>query len=84
MKIRPMGAELFHEDRQADRLDEAKSRFSQFCEKRLKTGKTWAKGVKREKIQEGNACKLWAAQKRYTNCVIGFSDLSQGVDCIYC
>jgi hypothetical protein len=29
MKIRPVGAELFH----ADRHDEANSRFSQFCEK---------------------------------------------------
>jgi len=28
MKIRPVGAELFH----ADRHDEAKGRFSQFCE----------------------------------------------------
>jgi len=30
MKIRPVGAELFH----ADRHDEANSRFSQLCEKR--------------------------------------------------
>ena len=27
MKIRPMGAELFHADRQADRQDETDSRF---------------------------------------------------------
>jgi hypothetical protein len=36
MKIRPLGAELFHAegraDRQADGYDEANSRFSQFCE----------------------------------------------------
>jgi len=31
----PVGVELFHADR---RTDEADSRFSQFCEKRLKTG----------------------------------------------
>jgi len=37
MKIRPMGAELFHVDRQTDgqmdRHDEANSRFSQFCQR---------------------------------------------------
>ena len=33
MKIRPVGAKL---DRRIDRPDEAKSRFSQFCEKRPK------------------------------------------------
>ena len=37
MKIRSFGAELFpaggQTDRQTDRLDEAKSRFSQFCER---------------------------------------------------
>jgi len=33
MKIRPMGAELFHVDRQTDRQDEANSRWSQFCER---------------------------------------------------
>jgi hypothetical protein len=35
MKIRPVGAELFHADRQtdrrADRHDEDKSRFTEFC-----------------------------------------------------
>jgi len=31
MKIRPVGAELFHEDGQTDGHDEANSRFSQFC-----------------------------------------------------
>jgi hypothetical protein len=36
MKIRPVGAELFDADGQTDRRDEANSRFSQFCEKRLK------------------------------------------------
>ena len=30
MKIRPVGAELFHADRQTDRYDEVNSRFSQF------------------------------------------------------
>jgi len=36
MKIRPVGAELFHADRRTDDNDEYNSRFSQFCEKRLK------------------------------------------------
>jgi len=31
MKIRPVGAELFHAEGQADQHDEADSRFSQFC-----------------------------------------------------
>jgi len=30
MKIRPVGAELFHTDGRTDRHDEAHSRFSQF------------------------------------------------------
>jgi hypothetical protein len=37
MKIRPVGAELFHADRQTDRwtdkFDEANTRFSQVCER---------------------------------------------------
>jgi len=41
LKIRALGQELFHAegqtDRQADRYDEANSRFSQFCGTRLKT-----------------------------------------------
>jgi len=32
MKIRPVEAEMFHAERQKDRQDEAKSRFSQLCE----------------------------------------------------
>ena len=41
MKIRPMGAELFHADgrtdrQQTDRHDEANSRFTQFCESSYK------------------------------------------------
>jgi hypothetical protein len=36
MKIRPLGAELFHADRLTDRHDEANSRFSQFCERAQK------------------------------------------------
>ena len=36
MKIRPVGAELFYSLGQTDKHDEANSRFSQFCEKRLK------------------------------------------------
>ena len=32
MKIRPVGAELFHVDRQTDGHDEANGRFSQFYE----------------------------------------------------
>jgi len=38
IKIRPVGAELFHADGRTDGRDETNSRFSQFCEKRLKTG----------------------------------------------
>ena len=38
MKIRPVGAGFFNADGETDRHDEANSRFSQFCEKRLKTG----------------------------------------------
>ena len=33
MKIRPVGAELFHEDRRTDRHDEADSFFSQNYER---------------------------------------------------
>jgi hypothetical protein len=36
MKIRPVGVELFHADRQTDRHDETNSRFLQFCASRLK------------------------------------------------
>jgi len=32
MKIRPVGAELFHTGRRTDRHDEAIRRFSRFCE----------------------------------------------------
>jgi hypothetical protein len=33
IKIRPVGAELFHADRRTDGHDEANSRFSQFYER---------------------------------------------------
>ena len=33
MKIRPVGAELYHVNGQTDGYDEANSRFSQFCER---------------------------------------------------
>jgi hypothetical protein len=33
IKIRPVGAELFHADGQTDGHDEANGRFSQFCER---------------------------------------------------
>jgi len=36
MKIRPVGAELFHADVLTDIHDVANRRFLQFCEKRLK------------------------------------------------
>ena len=39
MKIRPVGDELFNADRQADRHDDAYSRFSQFCEHACKVYK---------------------------------------------
>ena len=32
MKIRLVGAELFHADRETDNFDEANSSFSKFCE----------------------------------------------------
>ena len=37
MNINAAGVELFLADRRTDRHDEANSRFSQFCEKRLKS-----------------------------------------------
>jgi hypothetical protein len=33
IRIRPVGAELFHADGQTDKHDEANSRFSQICER---------------------------------------------------
>ena len=33
MKIRPVGAEMFHAGGRTERHDEANSRFSQFCER---------------------------------------------------
>ena len=33
IKNRPVGAQLFHADRQTDRHDEANNRFSQFCKR---------------------------------------------------
>jgi len=33
MKIRPVGAELFHTEGRSDGHDEANGRFSQFCER---------------------------------------------------
>ena len=32
IEIRPVGAKLFHADKQITRSDDANSRFSQFCE----------------------------------------------------
>jgi hypothetical protein len=49
MKIRSLGTELFHVDRQTDRLDEANSRFSQNMRTCLKTGKT---GHRQEEIKD--------------------------------
>jgi len=37
MKISPVGTELFHGDGRRDRREEVIRRFSQFCEKRLKS-----------------------------------------------
>ena len=33
MKIRPVGAELFHADGRTDRHDDDNSRFSKFCKR---------------------------------------------------
>ena len=37
MKIRPVGAELFHAERRTDRQHEANIRFPQFCERAPQT-----------------------------------------------
>ena len=50
-KIRSVGAELFHADRQTDRHDEANSRFSQFCE--------GAEDVIRIKYTLGKKCEIF-------------------------
>jgi len=41
MKIRPVGAELFHADGRTDRYEEANSAISQFCERTYKHA-VWA------------------------------------------
>jgi hypothetical protein len=52
MKIRPVGAELFHADGcVAGRHDEANSRFSQFCERTKK-------GTESENWQKTESCSL--------------------------
>jgi len=43
MKIRSGGTELFHADGRIDSLDEANSRFSQFCDRALRTFSTLQK-----------------------------------------
>ena len=45
MKIRRVGAELSHADRQTDGHDEANSRFSQYCEKSLKMRAAGSAGI---------------------------------------
>jgi hypothetical protein len=59
MKSRPVGAELFHADRQTDGNDEANSRFSQFWGKRLKTRVTLleAEGYVNMKLYQINGKK---------------------------
>ena len=53
MKTRPFGAELFHADgrtdREAERHDAAKSRFSQFCERAYKLSRK----LEIRRLQEG-------------------------------
>ena len=53
MKTRPVGAELFHADgrtdREAERNDAAKSRFSQFCERAYKLSRK----LEIRRLQEG-------------------------------
>jgi len=44
IKIRPVGAQLFHADGRTDRYDDANSGFSQFCERALKVEKEKQKG----------------------------------------
>jgi hypothetical protein len=74
MKICPVGAKLFHADgqtererererergRQTDRHGEAHSRFSQFCEKRLKYGQA-GRATRRMRI----AC--WLTKTTHTH-----------------
>ena len=69
MKIRPVGAELFHSDRnrRTDRHDEAHSRFSQFYERAYNTKQNillFFHG-KRSSIQKKHAVEFPLQQKAY-------------------
>jgi len=48
IKIRSPGTVLFHGDGRTDRHDEANSRFSHFCEKRVKAVQGWEDTRKEE------------------------------------
>jgi len=52
MKIRPVGAEVYHVDRRTDtdRHNEANSSFSQFLRKRLKTKNETHRNVRRQSL----------------------------------
>jgi len=52
MKIRPVGANLFHSDGRTDGHDEANSRFSQYCE--------YAKQRINVQLHEMNAREAWS------------------------
>ena len=54
MKIRPVGVQLLHADRQTDRHDDAKSSFFLFCEKRLETTKLFIAQSKKRKMKNKN------------------------------
>jgi hypothetical protein len=71
MKIRPVGAELFYVDRRMDRTDEVNSRFSQFCEKRLKT-------IRRNSLSCGQ--QIISAQAWVENCTYPTAQCSSNND----
>jgi len=58
MKIHPLEAELFHEDRRTYRLDKGNSRLSQFC-----------KRASLSSMIRCEFCYLWDKYKEYDNCM---------------
>ena len=74
MKIRPVGAKLFHTDGETSGYDKANSHFSQFCEVAKKTrvshelsyDKTWVHKSECSACLEHFQtvfCKIWAVEK---------------------
>jgi hypothetical protein len=48
IKVRPVGAQLFHADRRTDGHDEAYSRFSEFCKPPENATEPLRKGMNKE------------------------------------